>query len=242
MNRLARLGPYLYLVLHSYNSAWELLLTRSVREKARRDSERLRQRFPALNDYARSAARIRQRLAAEYQDYTSTVSPGTIAISLELAIFLTALCELSRPRAILDLGSGFSSYVFRRYARESGVSPPPLVYSIDDSEPWLNQTRRFLQRRDLDPGNLYTWSEFVAREKPAFDLVLQDLGDLGTRLRVLNAVLESCAAGGMMVIDDMHVPGYRRAVLEELNRRGLSHFSLRSFTRKRMRYSYLVTR
>jgi hypothetical protein len=38
------------------------------------------------------------------------------------------------------------------------------------------------------------------------------------------------------------VPGYRRATLRALDRRGLTYFSLRLFTRRRLRYAYLVAR
>jgi predicted O-methyltransferase YrrM len=240
MNPLQRIGPYIYSTLHSYNSIWELLLTRSESQNAARDAERLRARFPFLANYPEMAARFRNDLSAHYREYTSTISPDPIAISLELAVFLAVACEATRPRAILDLGSGFSSYVFRSYVKRSGATAPPVVYSIDQSTRWLDETRRFLDARGLDSTNLLTWDDFLASDRPPFDLVLQDIADLGTRLEMINRVIGECRPGGMVIIDDMHVPGYRRAVLSELDRRGMSRFSLRAFTRKRLRYSYLV--
>jgi len=56
----------------------------------------------------------------------------------------------------------------------------------------------------------------------------------------LTRVLDMCGPAGMLVIDDMHVPGYRRALACELETLRHSYFSLRTFTRKRLRYSYLV--
>jgi predicted O-methyltransferase YrrM len=239
MNPFLRVGPYLYAALHSYNSVWELLLTRSERRTAERDAERLTARLPFLADYERRADGRRHELAAAHRAYTSSVSPDPISISLELAVFLGVVCDATRPRAILDLGSGFSSYVFRSYAKGAG-DPPPVVHSIDHSAEWLVETRRFLEPRGLDCHHLTTWDAFVAADKPPFDLVLVDIADLGTRVRLMDLVLGACRPGGMIVIDDMHVPGYRRTILRELEERRLEHFSLRSFTRKRLRYSYLV--
>jgi predicted O-methyltransferase YrrM len=240
MNPLQRLGPYIYSTLHSYNSIWELMLTRSESQNAARDADRLRERHPFLANYPRMAETFRDDLLAHHRAYTSAISPDPIAVSLELAVFLAVVCEAARPRAILDLGSGFSSYVFRSYVKRVGGNSSPVVYSIDQSRRWLDETHRFLDARELDGTNLLTWDEFLASDRPRFDLVLQDIADLGTRVGMINRVIDECEPGGMLVIDDMHVPGYRRAVLSELDRRGMSHFSLRAFTRKRLRYAYLV--
>jgi predicted O-methyltransferase YrrM len=241
MNAIQRLGPPLHAALHSYNTVWELLLTPRVRRAARADLARLQQRLPALAGYQAIAAEVRRAIEPDYRDYTTNVSPGSIAISFELAVFASVLCRLTRPRAILDLGSGFSSFVFRAHARQA--DPRPLVYSIDDSPAWLGQTRRFLEPRGLATDHLLTWNDLVAGDRPPFDLILHDIDTLKTRLRRLDQVLDLCRPdGGLVIIDDMHVPGYRRAVLAQLDRRGCAHFSLRSLTRKRMRYSYLVAR
>jgi predicted O-methyltransferase YrrM len=173
-----------------------------------------------------------------YRAYTATISPDSIAISPELAVYV--VCEATTPNTMLDLGSGFSSYVFRSYAKSKDKFPAPVTYSVDDSTEWLDETRRFLQHHESDCHNLLTWDEFVERDRPSFDLVLQDMGNLGKRRRMLSRVLDMCAPGGMLVIDDMHVPGYRRALTGELEKLGHSYFSLRTFTRKRLRYSYLV--
>ena len=114
------------------------------------------------------------------------------------------------------------------------------MYSVDHTASWLGETRRFLETRGLDDRHLVAYDDFVAAEKPPFDLVLQDMADLGTRLQMIDLLVASCRPGGMIVVDDMHVPGYRRSVLCEVEGRGLEHFSLRSFTRKRLRHSYLI--
>ena len=246
MNPLLRIGPYLYAAAHSYNALWEVAGSPRARRIAARDAERLRQRFPFFDLYAEASAPVAQRLAPAYADYTSRVSPDPIAIALPLATFLGVLCEQLRPQHILDLGSGFSSYVFRSYVLRSHggaqvqTGPAPAIWSVDQSRAWLDKTRTFLQRHGADTPHLATWDEFTSAAPPPFDLVLQDFATLGDRQRMLDRVVDHCAPGGLIVIDDMHVPGYRRATLRALDRRGLTYFSLRLFTRKRLRYAYLV--
>jgi predicted O-methyltransferase YrrM len=243
VKRVSRIGPYLYALTRSYSSIGQVLLTPLESRTAQRDAALLRQRFPVLGlgDYANLAEVARAQLLPAYEEYTRTVSPALITVALELSAFLTVICERLRPRTILDLGSGFSSYVFRRYARQMTPEGQPVVHSVDESRPWLEKTHAFLRRYHLEDSNLSTWSELQAAHAPPFDLVLYDLATLELRVKLLPEVLKCCRAGGLMVIDDMHVPGYRRAIRRILDRAGTPNFSLRAFTRKRLRYAYLVT-
>jgi predicted O-methyltransferase YrrM len=241
MNPISRLGPYLYAAAHAHNAVWELAATPRARRIAARDAAALCARFPSLADYRRLAAAARAALLPAYTDYTANVSPAPITIALELAVFLRVLRDQFRPRAVLDLGSGFSSYVLRA----APAPPAPLVYSVDDSRAWLDKTRAFLGARHVDADHLLTWEQLIAARAsgspPPFDLVLHDIATLDLRLERLDDVIGSCRPdGGLIVIDDMHVPSYRRAVLRALDRRGVRYFSLRAFTRKRLRYSYLA--
>lgn len=234
MSPLLRIGPYLYAAAHSYNALWELATSPRARRVAERDLARLRQRFLFLGSYAEVSAPVAQRLAPAYADYIARVSPDPIAIALPLATFLGVLCEQLRPPRILDLGSGFSSYAFR------ACSGSADVWSIDQSRAWLDKTRAFLGQHHADTPHLATWDDFIATSPAPFDLVLQDFATLNARLQMLDRVVDLCRPGGLLVIDDMHVPGYRRATLRALDRRGLAYFSLRLFTRRRLRYAYLV--
>jgi predicted O-methyltransferase YrrM len=235
MNPLLRIGPYLYAAAHSYNAVWELATAPHARRIAERDAARLRERFPFIASYAGVSAPVAQRLAPAYADYIARVSPDPIAIARPLATFLGVLCtELSPPR-VLDLGSGFSSYAFRACSGATAA-----IWSIDQQRAWLDRTRGFLRRHGADTPHLATWDDFIATSPAPFDLVLQDFATLDVRLGMLDRVIDLCRPGGLVVIDDMHVPGYRRATLRALDRRGLTYFSLRLFTRKRLRYAYLV--
>src|SRR5581483_11179383 len=132
MNPLLRIAPYLYAAAHSYNAVWELAASPRARRIAERDAARLRRRFPFLGSYAEASAPVAKRLAPAYADYIARVSPDPIAVALPLATFLGVLCEQLRPQRILDLGSGFSSYVFR-------ASAAPEVWSLDQSPAWRSE-------------------------------------------------------------------------------------------------------
>src|SRR5262249_44200139 len=188
MNLRHRLGPCAYAALHAPTMLQELMLSRSERIIAHNDAVRLQVRLPFLQAYDQLASEYRGRLQRPYQDYTSRISPDPIAISLELATFLAVMCAKCRPRSILDLGSGFSSFVFRTYAKE--LQPQTLVCSVDHSSRWLNTTRAFLRERGLDCRSLLTWEAFVAAtERRCFDLILQDMSDLETRRRQLDLII-----------------------------------------------------
>ncbi len=237
MNPLLRIGPYLYAAAHSYNAVWELASAPRARRIAERDAARLLERLPFIASYAAASAPVAQRLAAAHADYIARVSPDPIAIARPLAIFLGVLCDQLRPQRILDLGSGFSSYALRACSDQAAA-----IWSIDQQRAWLDKTRGFLQRHGADTPHLATWDDFIATSPAPFDLVLQDFATLDVRLRMLDRVVELCRPGGLLIIDDMHVPGYRRATLRALDRLGLDYFSLRLFTRRRLRYAYLVAR
>lgn len=234
-----RVGPFLHATLHSYNAAFELVTSPLSVRRARRDAGRLVQRMPFLADYRRLAEPVWRRLAPVHRDYVSRISPAPITLSLPLAVFATVLCEQLRPGAILDLGSGFSSYAFRQYAGQA--SPRPVVHSVDDSADWLEQTAGFLRGAGVDTDHLQTWQSFTGGDGQTFDLVLYDIGTLAMRLDELGRALAACRPGGLFLIDDMHVPRYRWAIERALRERGLPYFSARAFTRKNLRYAYVVT-
>jgi predicted O-methyltransferase YrrM len=161
-----------------------------------------------------------------------------MAISLELALFLWALLLDRRPERILDLGSGFSSLVFRRYARD--VCPWATVCTVDHDPYWLTRTREFLHGHDLPLDDMSTWESLGVG---GFDLVLHDLGDMSVRAAVLDRVLSLVRPGGVLVLDDLQFPAYRAAVSRAVHHRSLRCWDLRAVTGDAIgRYSWLVTR
>jgi predicted O-methyltransferase YrrM len=204
---------------------------------AARDTQRLYRRFPALRDMARDLIAAQRELAPSYHAYVhDDVWMKDQAISPALASTLLVLCGRLRPMSILDLGSGYSSYVFRLYASRS--SPKPEVWSVDDNASWLERTRGVLSGYGLDPGTMVTWQEFDPRRQ--FDLVLHDLGNTDVRKATVDRVCRLVTPDGVIVLDDAH--HYRSILLGAVRRAGLDAFSLRRFTLDGMsRYAFLAT-
>ena len=200
------------------NAAWEVR-GRLHRPAARRD-------FPELVPETLSPCRA--ELAAAYRSYVGEVSTPEYAVSLDLAAFLLALCRSRRPRRLLDLGSGFSSYVFRRH--QASARPRPEVWSADDDPGWLAATRRHLERRGVGTVRFVAVEELPRGSADRFDLVLHDLNSIESRERVraLPLALGLLAPGGVLVVDDLDGYPYRRRVRTAVRTAGLRLVSLRS--------------
>jgi predicted O-methyltransferase YrrM len=197
-----------------------------------RDVRRIRQAFPQLLGYHAMVERSRRELEPYYSEYVTTISIPVMAISLELAAFLDVMCMAHTPRRLLDLGSGFSSFVLRRYAGRDGAAVE--VQSVDHAAEWLATTARYLERCGLGTSGLSTWSEFRSREHAPFDLILHDLGGpgddhIGYRVAVLPEVLDLLAPGGVLVLDDAHIPALGPAARRLLHARGCRYWSLKRF-------------
>ena len=95
------------------------------------DSIRLRKKYSQLKNFSRVEKDVRKELFAYYRKYLSNISSKDMAISLELSVFLIIVCRILKPKRILDLGSGFSSFIFRYYA--ANTVSKPVILSVNDS-------------------------------------------------------------------------------------------------------------
>jgi predicted O-methyltransferase YrrM len=151
-----------------------------------------------------------------------------MAVSFETAVLLRVFCDQLRPRRLLDLGSGFSSYVLRSYAAENAEC---CVWSVDDSLRWLDRTREFLQRNGLCSDGLMHWDEFTNKGEKDFDLIFHDLGSMRIRAETLPAILPlRRAANGVVVLDDVNRRTYRNLAEASASGLGLGSFDLKAWT------------
>ncbi len=224
---------------HAPRRSWNLA-RRGLEERV--DGRQLRERLPELALYSVGADLERLALEPLYAEYIDRVSTEEMAISLELAQFLAWFCSCRSPRRILDLGSGFSSVVFREWV--SRTDSEAVVWSVDDDEEWLALTRGFLTDHGLSSERVMSWEAFRATGERGFDLVFHDLGHTDSLRRdALPEILARTASGGWLVLDDVHHPGYERFVRRLLATLGLDAWSLRAYTRDRFgRYAQLVAR
>jgi len=158
---------------------------------------------------------IRQK----YKIYTSTISNQTMAISFELASFMWKYINKHKCIKILDLGSGYSSFVFRYYQKSNAPSKCKVV-SVDTSMEWLTQTNKFLSNNDLNLDHLYTFEDFKTKRMPVkkYDFILYDLGNMSARSENLEYILSFADTGCPIIIDDVHKSVYRKKVEETVNK------------------------
>lgn len=240
VKRYVKRQPTLRIPLVMARKLWQRLLYLYLIRRSGPEREVAEKTIPALRHFTRGSCSILTEMRATFREYTGNVSYEGMPISLESACFLWSLCEATTPMRILDLGSGFSSFVFRRYQSEASVRPE--VWSVDESAQWLEKTRAFLLGRGLTDDNLYTWDEFQKMEPGCFDLISHDLGLMDDRPDILEQMLALKKRDGKIIIDDLHNVEYRRELKKRLRRYDLIEgYSLRWLTLdKHLRYSLMV--
>ena len=174
------------------------------------ENYQLRREYPFLQSYVFPDVATRTGLGDKYQQYTTSVSRSRSAMSVELACLLTYMCENLNPKTILDTGSGFSSYMFRRYRESSGRECK--IYSVDDNPEWLEKTRIFLEGEGLSADGLMTWDEFLKSPPAVFDLVSHDIGPVAGRAQALPKLLQMIGREGVVLVDDMHKDHFRKPI------------------------------
>ena len=138
-----------------------------------------------------------------YLDYIQNYSKPEWAMSWELIAYIDRFMQQIKPKRILDLGSGFSSFLFRLSGAE--------VTSIDASPAWLLKTEEFLKKYDKFDGSLSTSLSFDGM----FDIIFldYDAGDaIKDRIALFEKVREHCS--GVIFLDDMQFDSYRLAAAD----------------------------
>jgi predicted O-methyltransferase YrrM len=195
-----------------------------------RDASRLRRIMPELRSFAQLRHQYESELKTSYSEYVSLVSDPVFAASLELLTFTNFLLDLYRPGNILDVGSGYSSYVFRRWKTQS--LPTARVVSVDHDPLWLERTSGYLERNGLGRDFLFSWSAFMAHEWSPFDLIFHDIGGgVANRRATLHELLALLAPGGMLVLDDVQKRAYGAYARSTAKAAGCDSYSLRLFTK-----------
>ncbi len=149
-------------------------------------------------------------LAEAYVEYAATVSPDWMAMSYAAALFLDRLCVDNEPEMVADFGSGFSSYVLRRYAKNTGTQ----VISVDTDTGWLDATRHFLGDRDVSTEGLITWDEWLdTRDSyPLFDVAFHDMASGDLREQAMTPIADRMRVGGVLVFDDAQHESHMQAM------------------------------
>lgn len=174
-----------------------------------------------------------------HERYVTEVSDRNWAASLELSAFLWQLCRAVDARRVLELGSGFTSYVFRRYAAEADHDVQ--VLSIDDDDAWLEKTSAFLRSLGVPDRDLTPLRERDGALVGQFDLVFNDI--VGAIRPAMTAVAaDHTKPGGVLVLDDANRVADRRSLLTAAREHRLRTYDLRPWTQDAIgRWALLAT-
>jgi predicted O-methyltransferase YrrM len=193
----------------------------------------LRHYFPDIAAMLTMHDAAMEALAAEHEDYTSTISSPDMAVSLETAAVLRCLAHGYPSHQILDLGSGFSTYAL-------AAATHTKVVSYDDNRGWLDKTASYLSARGVDNVELRSVGEPFPQGN---GIVFLDLGLTPRRIGYFAEAAASLAPRGILVIDDLHHQPYGSQVRIGAIPNGLQYFSLRSLTTDSFgRYSALAVK
>ena len=168
-----------------------------------------------------------KKIKPYYSEYVQHVSSPEMAASLELATFMYTLCKTKHYTKLLDVGSGLSSFIFRLYAKET---PGVRVYSVDDDAAWLEKTKGYLKQHDLNIDNMLTLQQFINSKESGFDCILHDMNFVEVRIQYVDLVLQAAKQNGLIIMDDVHKPDYRFALLKKLKGTIHEKFTLKNVT------------
>lgn len=221
----------------------DVLQRRMLEREGRRDLARLARRLPRVaaelgvgaavgHDGAgdgRSSRLVdrepRDELREAHGRYLSRgPTDPEMAASLPFADVLAAWCRAALPRRIADMGTGFSSWVVRRWAPDDAE-----VVSVDDDPEWLERSRAFVRDEGLPEGEFASWEAFRRREG-RHDLVVWDFGGVRTRASATPAAADRVAPGGALLLDDAHKHRLWKRARRVAGRRGVEGFSLHALT------------
>jgi hypothetical protein len=206
------------------------------------DHNRIQKKYPDLQKlYDTKKGKYEHKILPSYKEYISKVSSEIMAISLELSVFCILMCDMIKPQKIVDFGSGYSSYIFRSLTSIIDKDYQPVIWSVDDSEEWINKTKTFLSSSNISSDNVISWDAFIEENLGLFDFILYDLGGFEFRKKNLQYIINLCDKNGMIIFDDMHSAEYGRYLNKTLKKTNYTCFDIRYYSKDKFgRYSKLA--
>ena len=161
-----------------------------------------------------------------YLDYVNNVSVAQHAISLPTAALFMHLMDVHNPRTVLDLGSGFTSFVSRFWANSRQYDA--CCVSVDTDPIWLAKTVDFVYRYGITSGEFILDTDLHRTER--FDVIIHDLAGGEIRNEWSPTAASMLAPGGVMIFDDMQHHGHHMAASEAARQAGLDLYDVYDLT------------
>lgn len=145
---------------------------------------------------------------SEYVYYITNVSNDKMAVSLETINLLCKLCLFKKPKLVLDLGSGFSTYVIHKLKQLYNLEYN--IISVDDSYKWLDKTKDYLDLMGIKDPKIFYIDDFLNQPIKKFDMIFYDLSDMKTRQRLFKIFYDKYKLkDGIVLLDDIHKLRYK---------------------------------
>lgn len=159
-------------------------------------------------------------LAPAFELYIGNVSPRSMAIPIETSAFLWWLCVETKAKSVVDLGSGFTSYVLRLYASQCDY--PVVVHSVDDDPYWLERSVRFCEfHKGLDLDGFLSDDEWMASDQ-TYDVIVHDMASGDKRNEFAGHAADRLNAGGHLLLDDAQNHSHHHAFSDVCRYRGMT--------------------
>ncbi len=172
----------------------------------------------------------------EYEKYISTISSRGMAASLECCIFLMTMCKKIKPKYILDLGSGFSSYSLRYYIQSN--KSDTIIWSVDSNNQWLEKSKEFCKDK-VDTSNFFTWDQ-ISNKKQIFDIIFIDIDRTIKRPKYFEPIFNNFTGPNTVILVDDYHKGLLRKVLPPLiEKYNFEKYELRQ-TQNKKRYQLIL--
>lgn len=166
------------------------------------------------------------RIVDMWRSYVTSISAHDMAASPGTVAYLYRLCDHMQPKRILDLGSGLSSALFRKWAHDRDVECE--IVSVDDDAAWIARTKDFLRFNGLPESGLELWPLDIDAE--SFDIVFHDFAGGAIRNEVADVAARAVRPGGAIVFDDAHFEEHLLAYERVAALHGITLYSLAKWT------------
>lgn len=177
-----------------------------------------------------------------HREYCNNYSDEVFSISDKASIVIYNLICFLKPQTILDLGSGFTTWLSYYAAINSEKTS---IISVDSSWEWIVKNEEFLSKHNIDSTiiNYRTFNENPP-DLPAGSLIINDIGDpdnLALRESSLGLISHYVRNGAVLFLDDIHKPSVKAAALRFIHENDFRFQDLCPITFDHFgRYSWLI--